>query len=123
MRASADERHALGLPGLLETSLRDATVGVHTDAVEHRHPEGTIIRFMGEHTVLIPLWGPGGLMFSGREALVGAGIDPELVRDIVQWGEDWQTQSGAPDMHLRAIELIQRLRPAFDRWYTMVYHP
>ncbi|WP_297738052.1 hypothetical protein [Nocardioides sp.] len=78
---------------------------------------------MGDHTVLIPLWGPRGLMFSGPEALVGAGIDPDLVRDVAQWGEDWQTVSEAPDTHLRAVELIQRLRPAFYRWYTIVYQP
>jgi hypothetical protein len=104
-------------------SLRAETVDVHTDTVEHEHPEGTIIRFMGEHTVLIPLWGPGGLMFSGPERLVDAGIDPALAREVAQWGEDWQTLSGAPDLHLRAVELIERLRPAFDRWYTIVYQP
>lgn len=96
---------------------------MHTDAMEQKDPEGTIIRFMGEHTVLIPLWGPGGLMFSGPEGLVRAGIDPGLVLDVAQWGEDWQTRSGDPNMHLRAVELIQRLRPAFDRWYTIVYQP
>ena len=114
---------SLGLQRLADTPLCAETVDVHTEAVEHKHPEGTIMRFMGEHTVLIPLWGPGGLMFSGPEGLVGAGIEPGLVRDVARWGEDWQTLSGTPDMHLRAVELIQRLRPAFDRWYTIVYQP
>ena len=91
--------------------------------MEHKYPEAAIIRFMGEHAVLIPLWGPTGLMFSGPESLLREGIDPGLVRDVAHWGEDWQTQSGAPDMHLRAVDLIQRLRPAFDRWYTIVDQP
>ncbi|RYB91155.1 hypothetical protein EUA93_19740 [Nocardioides oleivorans] len=91
--------------------------------MEHKYPEGTIIRFMGEHTVLIPLWGPYGLMFLGPESLVRAGIEPDLVGDVAQWGEDWQNLSDTPDMHLRAIELIERLRRAFDGWYTIVYQP
>ena len=80
------------------------------------------VRFMGEHTVTIPLWSPRGLMFSGPERLIEAGIDPSLAAELVQWSADWN-HGKTPELHLRAIALIEKLRVAFERRYIFVYQP
>jgi hypothetical protein len=92
------------------------------DSSETLNRDDILVRFMGEHTVTIPLWGGGGLMFSGPEQLIEAGIDPGLVAELVRWSADWN-HGKTPELHLRAIELIEKLRVAFERRYIFVYQP
>ena len=83
-----------------------------------------MIRFMGEHTVDVPLWDDDGLMFNTPEELTRElDLSPVLVADVVLWAREWQTHSGAPEHDAEAARLVRRLRRELNDEVKVVYHP
>lgn len=66
------------------------------DASDNEEPEsyeisGTVIRFMPEDTVTVPLWDGNGLLPEEPEWLNRAlGLNRGLVEDVAAWGYDWK---------------------------------
>lgn len=82
------------------------------------------VRLMGEHTVEVPLWRDGGLMFAAPESLIShLGVSAELAADLVTWADAWLTRSGEPDHDAEAAALIRRLREEIGHRYNFVYQP
>lgn len=81
-------------------------------------PDGTVIRLMGEHTVPVPLWDEGGLMFSDPPDLVRElGVTEALARELADWAERWHTESRMHHHDAEALVLLERLRDELgDRW-------
>ncbi len=84
-----------------------------------------VIRFMGEHTVDVPLWDDEGLMFAtpeeALEALGPVGLSDGLVSEMVTWAQDWQTRSGKPDHDAEAARLVRRLKGELGHGVGVVY--
>ncbi len=86
--------------------------------------EFSVIRLMGDHTVVVPLWSEDGLMFSEPEELVDAfGVSAELARDLAEWASAWHTRAGRPEHDAEAARLVRRLGSELDHRYTVVYKP
>ncbi len=87
----------------------------------------SVIRFMGEHTVDVPLWDDDGLMFAAPEefmqGLGPVGLTAGLVADIVTWAREWETQSGEADHDAQAARLVRRLRSELGNGVGVVYQP
>jgi len=86
-----------------------------------------VIRFMGDHTVDVPLWDDEGLMFATPEELLQAwgplGLSAGLVADMVTWARDWQTRSGEPDQDAQAARVVRRLKGELGHGVGVVYQP
>ena len=83
-----------------------------------------MIRFMGEHTVYVPLWDDEGLMFNTPDDLVQAlDLSPDLVAEMVAWAREWQTRSGDPDHDAQAARLVRRIKSELDHEVRIVYQP
>lgn len=98
--------------------------------------EGTVIRFMPEDSVSVPLWDGNGLLPHEPEWLNRAlGLSAELVADLAAWGDDWNAsiygQQFTAEEHLARSErldaearvLIERLRSELPEGYEVVYLP
>lgn len=87
-------------------------------------PEGSLIRFMAEESVDVPLWGPDGLIFNEAEDLVSEwGLSRELADEVVQWG---RTSSGglqSPELDAEAARLIRALAEQTHYRFRIVYQP
>jgi hypothetical protein len=87
-------------------------------------PNGSTIRFMGEHTVDVPLWSEDGLMFNDSDELVRElGVSPDLAADIVAWAVAWPSLSGDPAHDAAAARLVRRLNNELAHRFTFVYRP
>jgi len=85
--------------------------------------EGSLIRFMSEDTVDIPLWSEDGLIFIDEHELVrGWGVTEELAADIAQWGRASQGPA-TPELDAGAARLIRRLQQELDHRFRIVYQP
>ena len=85
-------------------------------------PEGSTIRFMGEHSVEVPLWDDDGFMFdSGEEMIREFGVGIDLAAEVVAWADQWQTRSGQPDHDAAGEALSRRLQQELANRYTIVY--
>lgn len=106
----------------------------YVEQPESYEVEGTVIRFMPEDSVSVPLWDGDGLLPHEPEWLNRAlGLGPELVADLAAWGDDWNAaiygqqftaeEHRARDKRLdaEAQVLIQRLRAELPEGYTVVY--
>jgi hypothetical protein len=86
-----------------------------------------MIRFMGEDTVDVPLWGDRGLMFSTPEECLEAfgplGLTAELVTQIVAWARAWQTDSDTPEHDAEAVRLVRQLATELEGVYQIAYVP
>jgi hypothetical protein len=83
-----------------------------------------MVRFMGEHTVDVPLWDERGLMFNTREELVQAwDLSDDLVSDIVKWAREWQSRAGQPDHDAQAARLVRRINHERKNEVQVVYKP
>ena len=85
-------------------------------------PEGSTIRFMGEHTVEVPLWDDNGLIFdTGEEMIREFGVGIDLAAEIMAWADQWHTRSGQPDHDAAGEALARRLQQELANRYTVVY--
>ena len=79
---------------------------------------------MGEHTVDVPLWDEGGLMFNDADELLREfGVSAELAEDIVAWADAWHSRSGEPDHDAAASTLVRRLNEELSYRYRFVFKP
>jgi hypothetical protein len=86
--------------------------------------EGSLIRFMGEHTVRVPLWGEDGLIFSDSEELTREwDVSAALAADILAWAVAWQKRSGQADHDAEASQLVRRLSRELEHRFQIVYQP
>ncbi len=79
---------------------------------ENYEVSGTVIRFMPDDTVTVPLWDAEGLLPEEPTWLNQAlGLSAELVGDIAAWGEDWNAagSGGQRFTHKEHRERQQRL--------------
>jgi hypothetical protein len=87
-------------------------------------PEGSTIRFMGEDSVVVPLWGQDGLLVAVPDELVQElRASTALTADIVAWAHQWQRHSGEPDHDAQAARLVRRLSEELDNRYEIVFEP
>ena len=88
-------------------------------------PTGAVIRLMGDHGAIVPLWSTqDGLMFVEADELVSAfGVSPALASDLAVWGEGWERRSGLPEHDAEAAALVRRLNAELDGRYQFVYRP
>jgi hypothetical protein len=94
---------------------------------------GSVIRFMWDYGVLIPLWDATGLLPDDFEWLREAlGLSDPLIEDLSRWGLDMDALDAAPSrrtreayeaLDARARELVQRLRRELGSRYRVEYHP
>lgn len=85
--------------------------------------EGSLIRFMSEDTVDVPLWSEDGLIFVDGDELVREwGVSQELASDIVEWGRASQGPA-TPKLDADAAHLIRRLQRELDYRFPIVYQP
>src|SRR3954467_6577413 len=72
--------------------------------------DGSLIRFMSDDTVDVPLWSEDGLIFVDGDELVREwGVSLELARDIVEWGRASQGPV-TPELDAEAARLIRFLQ-------------
>lgn len=108
----------------------------YVEPPESYEVEGTVIRFMPEDSVSVPLWDGSGLLPHEPEWLNRAlGLSPELVADLAAWGDDWNAsiygqqftagehRARAQRLDAEAQVLIGRLRAELPEGYTVVYRP
>lgn len=87
-------------------------------------PEGSLIRFMSEISVDVPLWGPDGLIFNEGEQLVSEwGVSRELADEVVRWGRASSGGLQSPDLDAEAARLIRALAEQTNHSFRIVYHP
>lgn len=89
-------------------------------------PRGSVIRLMGEDSVVIPLWSDeDGLLFADPEELVNElGVSSRLAADLAAWGIGWQDRAGQADHDAEAARLVRRLRRELEHLgYGFVYWP
>ena len=85
-------------------------------------PDGSTIRFMGEHSVDVPLWDDNGLIFdTGEEMIREFGVSIHLAAEIVTWTDQWQTRSSEPEHDAAGEALARRLQQELADRYTIVY--
>lgn len=85
-------------------------------------PDGSLIRFMAEVSVDVPLWGPDGLLFNdGDDLMIEWGVSQELAEDIVRWGR--ASSDGLQSPQLDAARLIRELAEQTGHRFRIVYHP
>lgn len=100
---------------------------------ENYEVSGTVIRFMPDVTVTVPLWDAGGLLPEESTWLNQAlGLSAELVADIAAWGEDWNTAGSGGQrftheqhrqrprrLRTEAETLVERLRAELPPGFTV----
>lgn len=98
--------------------------------------DGTVIRFIPEDTVGVPLWDDSGLLPHEPAWLNRAlGLSPELVAALAAWGDDWNAsiygqqftaeehRARSQRLDAEAQVLIERLRAELPEGYKVVYRP
>lgn len=87
-------------------------------------PDGSVIRFMGDHCVGVPLWSDNdGLMFSDADEVVrDLGVSPDLAADLERWASGWEADSGKPHHRAEAEQLVERLNAELGHRYKFVLH-
>ena len=94
---------------------------------------GSVIRFMWDYGVRVPLWDAEGLLPEDpgwlREAL---GLSDALIEDLGSWGRDMESLDAAPGrrtvsayetLDTRARELVRRLQQELGSRHRVSYHP
>jgi hypothetical protein len=72
--------------------------------------EGSILRFMGEHTVEVPLWDDEGLLFNDRQEFESQfGVSEGLASDIVAWAAAWDAGDRGAELDREAASVVRRL--------------
>ncbi|MCL8026026.1 hypothetical protein [Nocardioides bruguierae] len=85
--------------------------------------EGSLIRFMSEDGVDVPLWSEDGLIFVDGDELVREwSVSQELASDIVEWGRASQGPATAR-IDAEAARLIRLLQHELDYRFRIVYQP
>ena len=85
--------------------------------------DGTLIRFMSEDTVDVPLWSDDGLLFGNGDELVREwGVSQQLADEIVAWGRASQG-SVTPELDAEAARLVRALRTELRCRFPIVYQP
>ena len=85
--------------------------------------EGSLIRFMSEDSVDVPLWSDAGLIFVDGDELVREwGVSEELATDIVSWGRASQGPD-TPELDAEAARLVRALRRELSYRFRFVYQP
>ena len=95
--------------------------------------EGSVIRFMWDYAVTVPLWDGGGKLPDEPEWLRAAlGLSDQLILDLEAWGNGMRaldadpplrTEQAYPHQDRLARELVQRLQGELGSRYTVVYRP
>lgn len=86
--------------------------------------DGSLIRFMAEISVDVPLWGPDGLIFNDGDELVAEwGISEDLAADIVRWGHASCDGLQSPELDAEAARLVRALAEHTDHRFWFVYQP
>jgi hypothetical protein len=93
---------------------------------------GSVIRFMWDYGVRVPLWDAEGLLPDDGEWLREVlGLSDPLIEDLTRWGLDMDALDAAPSrtptaayraLDARARELVQRLRQEVGSRYSVKYH-
>ncbi|MFC5494941.1 hypothetical protein [Nocardioides caricicola] len=110
--------------------------GGSDDEPESCEVSGTVITFMPEDTVTVPLWSDEGLLPEEPEWLNRAlGLSRGLVEDIAAWGRDWnadrmgetliaaQREERRIRLDAEARLLVARLQREVPERFTVVYRP
>lgn len=85
--------------------------------------DGSLIRFMSQDGVDVPLWSEEGLIFvDGQELVREWGVSQELATDVVRWGRASQGPATA-ELDAQAAELVRRLRRELQRRFRILYQP
>lgn len=92
-----------------------------------------LLIFTGEHSVDVPLWLNGSLLFNNADDAVSRlGISQQLANDIAHWGRSWQTDADEEWLDAEAVRLVRRLQTELreiaeqtgsDNYYRVVYWP
>lgn len=93
-----------------------------------------LLIFTGEHSVEIPLWLDGSLLFNNADDAVSQlGISRRLADDIAAWGRSWQRLDvGEEALDAEAVRLVRRLQTELreiaektrsDHFYRVAYWP
>ncbi len=86
--------------------------------------EGSTIRFMGEHTVEVPLWCDEGLLFDDREELESHfGVSEGLASDIVAWAAAWDAGDNGAELDQEAASVVRRFNHELEYRYVFVHKP
>lgn len=94
---------------------------------------GSVIRFMWDYGVRIPLWDAEGLLPEESEWLQEAlGLSDPLIEDLRMWGEEMEALDASPRrrttdayeaLDVRARALVQRLEEEFGARFSVKYRP
>ncbi len=98
-----------------------------------RTVSGSVIRFMWDYGVRIPLWDADGLLPEEPEWLRQAlGLSDPLIEDLMGWGSDMESLDATPSrmtpnayeaLDVRARELVQRLHQELGSRFSVRYQP
>lgn len=106
-------------------------------SMDHDAPDftasGTVIRFMWDYGVVVPLWDGDGLVPEEPQWLRRAlGLSHSLIRDLSEWGNAMQNLDANPplrteraydDLDQRARALVDRLQRELGARFTVKYKP
>lgn len=91
---------------------------------------GSLIRFMWDYGVTVPLWDAQGLLPEEPEELKAAlGLSDSLIADLTRWGHDMNALDSAPRasksqyeaLDVRARTLADRLQRELGPQFTIEY--
>lgn len=107
-----------------------------SDEAESFEVSGTVISFMPDDSVIVPLWDDEGLLPEEPEWLNRAlGLSRRLVEDIAAWGNDWnadrmgesftaaQHEERRVRLDAEARFLVARLQREVPDGFTVRYKP
>src|SRR3954454_7076928 len=78
-------------------------VAADGDRLDERHVAGTLIRFMCDYGVEMPLWDEDGDLPNDHDWLSRElGLSRELVTDLAAWASDWESPGTEDPVSLRA---------------------
>lgn len=107
-------------------------VGLPGDESDERTVSGSVIRFMWDYGVGVPLWDADGLVPGEPEWLrAQLGLSDWLIVELIRWGGDMEALDGAhgvPEsryeaLDLRARTLVDRLQQELGSQFTVKYRP
>ncbi|HTW16831.1 MAG TPA: hypothetical protein VMF51_16985 [Nocardioides sp.] len=103
------------------------------DGVDEHTVQGSVIRFMWDYGVQVPLWDAEGLLPEDPEWLRRSlGVSDPLIEDLARWGDEMDALDADPRrrtseaydaLDARARDLVQRLRTELGSRFSISYRP